>query len=157
MAGSINKVILVGRAGKDPTTRLTNSGDKVASFSLATSETWKDKTTGEGRERTDWHDIVVWNPHIAEIAEKYVRKGSLIGIEGKLEKRKWTDQQGVERWSVEVVLTRFEGKLTLLARAEGEGGGSDSRSGGSGGTPRGVQTRPGSDLDDDIPFNVPWA
>ena len=158
---SVNKVILVGNLGKDPETRYAPSGDAITNITLATTDSWKDKATGENREKSDWHDIVIWNPHLAEVAEKYVRKGALIGVEGKLEKRKW-EKDGVERWSTEVVLTRFRGELTLLARAEGDSGGrgrdsGDDRSGGGGGTPRGAQTRPGPDLDDDIPFNVPWA
>lgn len=146
---SINKAILVGRVGKDPTIRTLNSGDKVASFTLATSESWKDKSTGERRDKTSWHTIVVFNEHIAKVVEQYVRKGLLVGVEGAIETRKY-EQNGVEKYVTEIVLQRYRGELTLLG---GKDDGERSTGGGGGGTPRGAQTRPGpQDLDDDVPF-----
>ena len=122
MSGSVNKVILIGRLGKDPVTRNTQSGDKIVSFGLATSETWKDKASGERKEKTEWHNIVIFNDGIAKIAEQYLKKGSNVYIEGALQTRKWTDQQGVEKYSTEVVLQKFRGELTLLDnRPAGEG------------------------------------
>ena len=117
MAGSVNKVILVGRLGKDPVIRSMGSGDRVASFGLATSETWKDKASGERKEKTEWHNIVIFNDGIAKIAEQYLKKGSNVYIEGALQTRKWTDQQGVEKYSTEVVLQKFKGEMTLLDSA----------------------------------------
>ena len=117
MSGSVNKVILIGRLGKDPVTRNTQSGDKIVSFGLATSETWKDKASGERKEKTEWHNIVIFNDGIAKIAEQYLKKGSNVYIEGALQTRKWTDQQGVEKYSTEVVLQKFKGEMTLLDSA----------------------------------------
>jgi single-strand DNA-binding protein len=114
MAGSVNKVILVGNVGKDPEIRSMQSGDKVASFSIATSESWKDKTSGEKKEKTEWHRISVFNQGLVSIIEKYVRKGSKVYLEGQLETRKWTDSAGIEKYSTEVVLKPFRGELTLL-------------------------------------------
>jgi len=153
MAGSVNKVILVGNLGRDPEVRSTQDGTKVANLSLATSETWRDRNTGERRERTEWHRVVIFNERLAEVAEKYLRKGSKIYVEGQLQTRKWTDQNGQDRYSTEVVLQRFRGELTMLDSRGGEGGGDfggggrgqdyGGGSGGSGG---------GGDLDDEIPF-----
>ncbi len=120
---SLNKVTLIGNVGKDPESRLMQSGDKVVSFSVATSESWKDKTTGDKKERTNWHNIVVFNQHIADVIEKYVSKGSKIYIEGAMETRKYTDKDGNERYTTEVVLRQFDGKLVLL----GESGGGQSK------------------------------
>lgn len=114
MAGSINKVILIGNVGKDPDIRATQGGKKLASFSLATSESWKDKSTGERKDKTEWHRVVVYNEHLVDLVEKYVRKGSKIYLEGSLQTRKWTDQAGVEKFSTEVVLQNFNGVITLL-------------------------------------------
>ena len=114
MAGSLNKVLLIGRLGKDPELREFPSGGKVCSFSLATSETWKDSSTGERQERTSWHNIAIFNERLAEIAEQYLRKGSQVYIEGQLETRKWQDQAGNDRYTTEVVLKNFRGELTML-------------------------------------------
>lgn len=154
MAGSVNKVILVGNLGRDPEVRSTQDGTKVANLSLATSENWKDKNSGERRERTEWHRVVIFNERLAEVAEKYLRKGSKVYIEGQLQTRKWTDQSGTEKYTTEVVLQRFRGELTMLdgrggAPADaGEGGGEPAMGGGGGRSGGGG----GGDLDDDIPF-----
>ncbi|MBT4932820.1 MAG: single-stranded DNA-binding protein [Rhodospirillaceae bacterium] len=168
MAGSVNKVILVGNLGRDPEVRFAQDGTKIVNMSLATSESWKDKSTGERREKTEWHRVVIFNNHLADIAEKYLRKGSKIYIEGALQTRKWTDNSGVEKYSTEVVLQRYQGELTMLdTRSEGGGysgggggsdsgpdygGGSDNGGGSSGGAGGGEGNAPGSDLDDEIPF-----
>ena len=121
MAGSVNKVILIGNLGKDPEVRRLNSGDQVVSFSLATSESWRDKTTGERRERTEWHNIVIFNENLGKVAEQYCKKGSKVYIEGQLQTRKWQDQSGVDKYTTEVVLQRFRGELQLLnSRGGGE-------------------------------------
>jgi len=152
MAGSVNKVILVGNLGREPEARKMQDGNPVVNLSVATSESWKDKNTGERREKTEWHRVVIFNDRLAEVAQKYLRKGSKIYIEGQLQTRKWTDQSGVEKYSTEVVLQRFRGELQMLDRAgEGGGGGGDysqdsGSGGGGGGAPSGVG------LDDDIPF-----
>ena len=149
---SINKVILVGRVGKDPAVRSMNNGDKVASFSLATGESWKDKNTGERKESTDWHNIVVYNDHIVKVVESYVKKGSLIGIEGQVKTRKYQDQGGADRYVTEVVLQKFRGELTLLGSKGDGGNGGEPNGESSGGKPK-AQSRPAAtDLDDDIPF-----
>ena len=108
MAGSVNKVILVGNLGKDPEIRNTQSGDKIVSFNLATSETWTDKASGERKERTEWHRIVVFNTQIADVAERYLKKGAKVYVEGALQTRKWSDQQGIERFATDVVLARYQ-------------------------------------------------
>jgi single-strand DNA-binding protein len=168
MAGSVNKVILVGNLGRDPEARNMQSGDKVVSFSIATSESWNDRASGERKEKTQWHRIAIFNQKLGEIAEKYLKKGSKVYLEGSLESRKYTDKDGNERETTEIVLGKFRGELTLL---DGRGGGGDmgdgggygggSRSGGdrapasrSGGGSSGGWDKPrgGSDLDDDIPF-----
>ena len=133
---SVNKVILIGNLGRDPEVRSMSSGDPVVNLSLATSERWKDKSSGEQREKTEWHRVVVFDERLCDVAQKYLRKGSKIYIEGQLQTRKWTDQQGVEKYSTEVVLKRFNGVLTML----------DSRSDQS------EQPEPQVSLDDDIPF-----
>ena len=136
MAGSVNKVILIGNLGRDPEIRSTQDGTRLASLSLATSENWRDKNSGERRERTEWHRVVVFNDHLVTVIEKYLRKGSKIYVEGQLQTRKWTDNQGQERYSTEVVLQRYRGELTMLdGRQDGGGGdyGGDSAGGGSGG------------------------
>lgn len=120
MAGSVNKVILVGNLGRDPEVRTMNNGDKVVNLSLATSETWKDKATGERKEKTEWHRVVVFNENIARVCENYLKKGSTVYVEGSLQTRKWTDQSGAEKYSTEVVLQRFNGVLTMLGgRSDG--------------------------------------
>ncbi|MBK8159162.1 MAG: single-stranded DNA-binding protein [Rhodospirillaceae bacterium] len=148
MAGSVNKVILVGNLGRDPEIRSTQDGTKVATLSLATSESWKDKNTGDRKEKTEWHRIVIFNERLVEVAEKWLKKGSKAYIEGQLQTRKWTDQSGNERYVTEVVLQRFRGELTMLDRVERDPGpGSESDYGGSG---SGASGR--GELDDDIPF-----
>jgi len=124
MAGSVNKVILIGNLGKDPEIRSMQSGDKVASFSIATSENWKDKTTGEKKEKTEWHRISCFNQGLVKVIESYVKKGSKVYIEGQLETRKWTDKDGQEKYSTEVVLRPFRGELTMLDSKGGSGSGS---------------------------------
>ena len=114
MAGSVNKVILVGNLGRDPEVRRTNNGDPVVNLRIATSETWKDKATGERKEKTEWHQVVIFNENLVRVAEQYLKKGSKVYIEGQLQTRKWTDQQGVEKYSTEIVLQRFRGELTML-------------------------------------------
>jgi single-strand DNA-binding protein len=143
MAGSINKVILVGNLGKDPEIRSTQDGSKVASFSIATSEYWKDKVSGERKDKTEWHRIVVFNPNLAEICEKYLHKGSKVYVEGQLQTRKWQDQSGNDRYSTEVVLSKFRGELTLL----------DSRQDAASSMDTSLEDKPESvRIDDDIPF-----
>ena len=168
MAGSINKVILVGNLGRDPEIRSTNDGTRIANLNLATSETWRDRNSGERKERTEWHRIVIFNERLVEIAEKYLRKGSKIYVEGALQTRKWTDNAGAEKYSTEVVLQRFRGELTMLdgaggARSGGGAmeGGADYEDFGAGDSPMRGGTSPSpsrsrapvsADLDDEIPF-----
>ena len=114
MAGSLNKVMLIGNVGKDPEIRTAQDGSKLATFTLATSETWRDKQSGERKDRTEWHRVVIFNDKLADIAERYVKKGSRIFIEGQLQTRKWTDQSNVEKYTTEIVVSRFKGELTLL-------------------------------------------
>jgi len=132
MAGSVNKVILVGNLGRDPELRSTQDGMRIANLNLATSESWRDRASGERKERTEWHRVVIFNERLAEIAEKYLRKGSKVYVEGQLQTRKWQDQQGQERYSTEVVLTRFKGELTMLDGAGGAGGGRGAGAGAGG-------------------------
>ena len=168
MAGSLNKVMLIGNLGKDPEVRSFQNGGKVCNFSLATSESWKDKNTGERREKTDWHNVAIFNENLVRIAEQYLKKGSKVYIEGSLQTRKWQDQSGADKYTTEVVLQNFNGTLVLLDRAEGGGGGQRGGGGGGewdqsggggggsgGGAARGGASRPAafdSDLDDDVPF-----
>lgn len=153
MAGSVNKVILVGNLGKDPEIRSFQNGGRVASFSIATSENWKDKSSGERKEKTEWHRISVLNDKLVEVVEKYVKKGSKLYIEGQLETRKWTDKDGHEKYTTEVVLRPFRGELTMLD-SKGSGGGSSFASSNddtpSFGPSAGSSSVP--DLNDDIPF-----
>jgi single-strand DNA-binding protein len=165
MAGSVNKVILVGNLGKDPKVSNLNSGDRAVSFTLATSENWKDKNTGERREKTEWHNVVVYNENIGRVVEQYCKKGSKVYIEGQIQTRKYTDQSGAEKYITEIVLQRFRGELVLLdSRGGGEGresvGGGEER-GPSFGRSSPAERRPalvsgggggGADMDDDIPF-----
>jgi len=175
MAGSVNKVILVGNLGRDPEVRTAQDGSKIVNLNIATSESWKDRSSGERREKTEWHRVVIFNPNLADVAERFLKKGSSVYVEGALQTRKWTDQSGQEKYSTEVVIGRFKGELTLLGgRAEGGGGGGyddggyggggNYGGGGSGGQRSGGGQRPGGgsgggsgwepppDLDDDIPF-----
>lgn len=155
----INKVILVGNLGADPEVRATQDGREIASFSVATSETWKDKNTGERKERTEWHRIVVFNEGIVQVVKNYLKKGSKVYVEGMLATRKWTDQAGIERYTTEVVLKAFNGQLTMLD-TKGSGGvppassPDDYGSGGSSGYSQAPINQPGpvDDLDDEIPF-----
>ena len=168
MAGSVNKVILIGNLGRDPEVRTMQSGGRVVSFSVATGESWTDKNSGERREKTQWHRIAIFNEKLGEIAEKYLKKGSTVYLEGALESRKYTDKDGQERETTEIVLQRFRGELTLLGSRGGEGGSSFSGEGG-GYQPRAAAAKPaaarpggggapswepagGGDLDDEIPF-----
>lgn len=167
MAGSVNKVILVGNLGRDPEVRTMQDGNPVVNLSVATSENWRDKNTGERRDKTEWHRVVIFNENLAKVAQNYLKKGSKVYVEGQLQTRKWTDQSGVEKYSTEVVLQRFRGELTMLdGRNEGAGGGfSDNQSGYGGGQSQGGQSQGGgfgggqaapaggaADLDDEIPF-----
>jgi len=174
MAGSVNKVILVGNLGKDPEVRTTQDGRKIVNLTLATSENWTDRTSGERKERTEWHRVVIFNERIGEVAERYLRKGRKVYIEGSLQTRKWTDQSGQERYTTEVVLSQFRGELVLIdsqrgeegATAEGGGAGgayrerapAQQRPAAAGGAPRSGGGAPsweapkGGDLDDEIPF-----
>ena len=154
MAGSVNKVILVGNLGADPEVRRMNSGDAVVNLSVATSESWRDKNSGERRERTEWHRVVIFNENLAKVAEQYLRKGSKIYVEGQLETRKWQDQSGQDRYSTEVVLRPYRSELTMLdGRGDGGGGGMSSGSdqGGYGGGGGGSRS-PAGEIDDEIPF-----
>jgi len=157
MAGSVNKVILVGNLGADPEIRTLGSGDRVANLRVATSETWRDRTSGERKERTEWHRVVIFNDNLVKVAESYLRKGSKIYLEGAIQTRKWTDQSGVEKFSTEVVLQKFRGELTMLDGKGGdEGGGGGGFSSSSGGGQRNQSSGPredfSADLDDEIPF-----
>ena len=174
MAGSVNKVILVGNLGADPEIRRLNSGDPVVNIRVATSESWRDRASGERREKTEWHNVVIFNENLAKVAEQYLKKGMKVYVEGQLQTRKWTDQQGQDRYTTEIVLQKFRGELQMLdARGQGEGGGqvgygggggrqdygqsapsdnygrSGGGSGGGFGSGGGGSSR---DLDDDIPF-----
>ena len=180
MAGSVNKVILVGNLGRDPEVRRLGSGEPVVNLRIATSETWRDKQSGERKERTEWHSVVIFNENLAKVAEQYLKKGSKVYIEGQLQTRKWQDQSGVEKYTTEIVLQRFRGELTILDSRQGgsdeygegggggsmedrSGGGSFGRSGamgGGGGSRQPAMSSGGggggrsssSHLDDDIPF-----
>src|SRR5687767_14859135 len=175
MAGSVNKVILVGNLGRDPEIRSTQDGTKVANLSVATSENWRDKTSGERREKTEWHRVVVFNDRLVDVIEKYLKKGATIYIEGALQTRKWTDQSGTEKYTTEIVLQKYRGELTMLGGRGGSAGGGDemadagagggygsgggggggggySSGGGGGGSGGGSRGGGGGDLDDDIPF-----
>lgn len=165
MAGSVNKVILIGNLGRDPEVRTMQNGNKVANLNIATSESWRDKASGERKEKTEWHRVVIFG-NLAEIAEKYLKKGSKVYVCGSLQTRKWTDQSGQEKYTTEVVLQGYGGELTMLdgrsgggsggGGGMGDGGGSDWDSGGSsyggGGSSGGGGSAPPSDMDDEIPF-----
>jgi single-strand DNA-binding protein len=167
MAGSVNKVILVGNLGADPEIRSLGSGDRVANLRIATSESWRDRTSGERKEKTEWHRVVIFNDNLVKVAEQYLRKGSTVYIEGAIQTRKWTDNTGAEKYSTEIVLQKFRGELTMLGgRGDGAGassGGDDGYSSGGGGggfsgggAPRSQPSGPresfSADLDDEIPF-----
>jgi single-strand DNA-binding protein len=163
MAGSVNKVILIGNLGRDPEIRSTQDGTRIANLSVATSENWRDKATGERKERTEWHRVVVFNDRLVEVIEKYLKKGAKVYLEGALQTRKWTDNSGQERYTTEVVLQRYRGELTMLDGRGGGGGGEGyaeeapaeeyaaaSPRGGGGG--RAERRAPVQELDDEIPF-----
>ena len=167
MAGSVNKVILVGNLGKDPEVRRTQDGRPIVNLSVATSETWRDKNTGERKERTEWHRVVIFSEGLAKVAEQYLKKGAKVYLEGQLQTRKWQDQQGQDRYSTEVVLQGFNSQLTMLDRAGGGSGGGDfapddsgSNFGSSGGRSAparqpamaGAGAGPREDMNDEIPF-----
>jgi single-strand DNA-binding protein len=173
MAGSVNKVILVGNLGKDPEVRTTQDGTKIVNLTLATSENWTDRASGERKERTEWHRVVIFNDRIGDVAERYLRKGRKVYVEGALQTRKWTDQSGQERYTTEVVISRFRGELVLIDSQRGEetsmgepggasGGGyrerapAAARPAAAGGAPRSGgpswDAPKGGDLDDEIPF-----
>src|SRR6201996_3104428 len=132
MAGSVNKVILVGNLGKDPEIRTTQDGQKIVNLTLATSDTWNDRSSGERKERTEWHRVVIFNDRVGDVAEKYLHKGSKIYVEGSLQTRKWTDQSGQERYTTEVVIGRFKGELVLIDSQRGEEGAMADSGGGGG-------------------------
>lgn len=152
MAGSVNKVILVGNLGRDPEIRSMQDGSKIVQLSLATSETWKDRTTGERKDKTEWHRIVIFNDKLAEICEKYLNKGSRIYVEGQLQTRKWTDQQGQEKYTTEIIVPRFRGELTILDSRNNGSSVSDIASADYDPGPSQSSTFSSSDLDDEIPF-----
>lgn len=164
MAGSVNKVILVGNLGRDPEIRTMGSGDRVANLRIATTETWRDKMSGERREKTEWHSVVIFNDALVKVAENYLKKGSTVYVEGQLQTRKWTDPQGVEKYTTEVVLQKFRGDLTMLGgrgdasagASGGSFGGDDYGSGFGGGAapsaPKSSGPKEAFDMDDEIPF-----
>jgi single-strand DNA-binding protein len=166
MAGSVNKVILIGNLGRDPEVRHAQDGTKIVTLNVATSESWKDRNSGERKEKTEWHRVVIFNDRVADVAERYLKKGSKVYIEGALQTRKWTDQSGAEKYTTEVVIGKFKGELTLLdGRGESGGGGSYDSSGDSDASaPRQQSSAARSpagggggwdapaDLDDEIPF-----
>ncbi|CAH2399099.1 single-stranded DNA-binding protein [Mesorhizobium ventifaucium] len=178
MAGSLNRVLLIGNLGADPEIRRLNSGDPVVNLRIATSESWRDKNSGERKEKTEWHQVVIFNDNLAKVAEQYLKKGAKVYVEGQLQTRKWQDQSGNDRYTTEIVLQKFRGELQMLdARGQGDGdrgrdddrggrpsgGSSGGRSsdfgrndfgGGQGGG--GAGRRASSDLDDDIPFSPEW-
>jgi len=163
VAGSVNKVILVGNLGRDPESRSFQNGGKVVNLRIATSETWKDRNSGERREKTEWHSVAIFNEGLANTAERYLRKGSKVYIEGQLQTRKWQDQSGQDRYSTEIVLQGFNAQMVLLDRRESDGDGDNdsdrgsardrSSGGGFGGfSDDGADDGFGADLDDDVPF-----
>jgi single-strand DNA-binding protein len=166
MSGSVNKVILIGNLGRDPEVRTMSNGGKLANLSVATSERWKDRNSGEPREKTEWHRVVIFDDRLVDVAEKYLKKGAKVYLEGQLQTRKWQDQSGADRYSTEVVLQRFRSQLTMLdSRGEGGGGGGygggggggdfgggDQSGGGGGGGDYDPGPSGGGDLDDEIPF-----
>ncbi|HML13648.1 MAG TPA: single-stranded DNA-binding protein [Xanthobacteraceae bacterium] len=160
MAGSVNKVILIGNLGKDPEVRRMQDGRPVVNLSVATSDTWRDKATGERRERTEWHRVVIFNENLCRIAEQYLKKGSKVYLEGSLQTRKWQDQSGQDKYTTEVVLQGFNGQLTMLDRAGGGGGSEVAESGSDFGSPGPTRERAPAlagggrrdDMDDEIPF-----
>ena len=158
MAGSVNKVILIGNLGRDPEVRRLTSGDPVVNLSVATSESWRDKASGERKEKTEWHRVVIFNENLAKVAEQYLHKGSKVYLEGQLQTRKYTDKDGAEKYTTEVVLQRYRGELTMLD-ARGDGGGDRAErsrepamAGAGGGEGGGGRSFDRAELDDEIPF-----
>lgn len=153
MAGSVNKAILIGNLGQDPEIRAMQDGREIATLSVATSESWKDKSTGERKEKAEWHRVVIFNEHLVKVVKQYARKGSKIYVEGQIQTRKWTDKEGVERYSTEIVLQAFNGTLTLLSKTDGERDGEDDAAPTSrpARVPK-VSIAYDEDLDDEIPF-----
>jgi len=159
MAGSVNKVILVGNLGADPEARSLNNGGEVVNMRVATSESWSDKSSGQRQERTEWHNVVIFNENLGRVAKSYLRKGSKVYLEGQIQTRKWQDQSGNDRYTTEIVLNRFRGELVLLDRAEGGGSrgdfGRDEEFAGGGSSRPQQRPQPAAfdtDLDDDVPF-----
>ncbi len=156
MAGSVNKVILVGNLGKDPEVRMTQEGVKIVNLTIATSEQWRDRDTQERKERTEWHRVVIFNEKLADVADKYLRKGAKVYLEGQLQTRKWTDQNGQERYTTEVVLPRFRGEMTMLDSARSQGAEGDTQalySPAPSSTPVAQESQPAMNpIDDEIPF-----
>jgi single-strand DNA-binding protein len=159
MAGSVNKVILVGNLGRDPEVRNAQDGSKIVNFTMATSETWRDKATGERKDRTEWHRIVIFNDRLADVATQYLKKGMKVYVEGQLQTRKWTDKEsGQEKYTTEVVISRFKGDFQMLDSRGGGASSMDSSNGGMsdsarpGGRTQQKQPAGGKDFDDDIPF-----
>lgn len=166
MAGSVNKVILVGGVCRDPEVRFTNNGSKIVNLSIATSESWKDRQTGEKRDRTEYHRVVVFNDRLADLAEQYLRKGSQVYLEGSLQTRKWTDQSGVEKYTTEIVLQKYKGEMTFLGGGKSQDSGYDQgqqqggygQSGGGGDAPSdGFGGSNFDDLNDEVPFATRWG
>ena len=152
MAGSVNKVILVGNLGRDPEVRHTQDGKPIVNLSLATSETWRDRNTGERKEKTEWHRVVIFNENLAKVAEQYLKKGAKVYLEGALQTRKWTDKDGAEKYSTEIVLNRFNGTMVMLDGRSGGGGGDGGFGGGNRGTNEAPSNFQRDELDDEIPF-----
>lgn len=152
MAGSINKVILVGNLGRDPEVRMTQEGTKIVNLSVATSEQWKDRDTQERKERTEWHRVVIFNERLADVADKYLRKGSKIYVEGQLQTRKWTDQNGQEKYTTEIVISRFRGEITMLDTVRGPNVNGEESLGIQNNILRESSLPSLGDIDDDIPF-----
>ena len=155
MSGSVNKVIIIGNLGRDPEVRNFPNGGKVVNLRIATSETWKDKATGERKERTEWHSVAIFNEGLCKIAEQYLRKGSTVYIEGQLETRKWQDQSGADKYTTEIVLRQFRGELTLLG-GKSEGGRDDAGGGSGYGAGGGPNSGGRPDDGDEIPFSMEW-
>lgn len=151
MSGSVNKVVLIGNLGRDPEVRYSPDGSKIVSMSIATSEVWRDRTTGEKRDRTEWHRVVIFNDRLAEVAEKYVKKGSKVYLEGQLQTRKWTDNTGVEKYTTEVVLSKYRGELTMLD-SKGSSGGFSEHSDQTQQDTYDSDKGSSNNLDDEIPF-----
>ncbi len=145
MSGSVNKVILIGNLGRDPEVRTMQNGNKLCNLSVATSDSWKDKQTGERRERTEWHRVVIFDDRLVDVAEKYLTKGAKVYLEGELQTRKWTDQSGVEKYTTEIILQRFRGRLEML-------GDKPEREARDPQAPTGAEQTAADDMDDEIPF-----